>query len=261
MYKIGEFAKLCKTTSKTLRFYDSAGILKPDYIDSSTGYRYYYRNKIAAYYKIMSLKNIGCTIEEIHTHFMNATEEEIIALLSKKESELLTAYTKCSEMKRQYEQSLDMCKKSKDLNIKIIDDPINRRLRFTKNSEENELLLDDKDTLPCMQMLDELINGDTIVNVDYADLCLLLNKKNSAFFISFHVKNDELPVPKIIKHADSIKNSVMLIRLSKNKTLKEVSQILNLILAGFTKDTLFLWGASIDDELENEYFISMINFY
>ena len=41
MYKIGELSKLSNLPIKTLRYYDSEGLLSPDYIDAFTGYRYY----------------------------------------------------------------------------------------------------------------------------------------------------------------------------------------------------------------------------
>ena len=39
--KIGEFAKLCNSTAKLIRFYDDVGLLKPDRTDAVSGYRYY----------------------------------------------------------------------------------------------------------------------------------------------------------------------------------------------------------------------------
>ena len=45
-YSIGEIAKICKIPSSTLRYYDEIGVLKPSYIDSETGYRYYDREAL-----------------------------------------------------------------------------------------------------------------------------------------------------------------------------------------------------------------------
>jgi len=65
MYKIKELAELCKTSAKTLRFYDSLGLLKPDYVDKFTDYRYYSAYKIDEYNKIAALKDMGFTLSEI----------------------------------------------------------------------------------------------------------------------------------------------------------------------------------------------------
>lgn len=41
LLSIGELAKTTSVHTKSLRYYDKLGILKPKYIDSKTGYRYY----------------------------------------------------------------------------------------------------------------------------------------------------------------------------------------------------------------------------
>lgn len=66
-YSIGTFSKLTKTTVATLRFYDKEGLLKPAYTDSKTGYRYYLSSQLTELQKILSLRQIGVTIEQIKT--------------------------------------------------------------------------------------------------------------------------------------------------------------------------------------------------
>lgn len=39
-FSIGEVAKIHNITVETLRHYDRVGLLRPSYINSSTGYRY-----------------------------------------------------------------------------------------------------------------------------------------------------------------------------------------------------------------------------
>ena len=55
MYKIGEISKLCNLPVKTLRYYDSVGLLAPDYVDRFTGYRYYSANKLSDCNRIIAL--------------------------------------------------------------------------------------------------------------------------------------------------------------------------------------------------------------
>ena len=40
-FSIGEMSKLYNISIETLRHYDRIGILKPEYINKKTGYRYY----------------------------------------------------------------------------------------------------------------------------------------------------------------------------------------------------------------------------
>ncbi|MBC8571045.1 MerR family transcriptional regulator [Zongyangia hominis] len=65
MFRIGEFSKMGKTTIKTLRYYDEAGLLKPQSIDPMTGYRFYTTNQLMQLHKIQSLRQCGLSIDEV----------------------------------------------------------------------------------------------------------------------------------------------------------------------------------------------------
>ena len=65
MYRIGEFSKLSKTTIKALRYYEKEKLLIPFYIDKSTGYRYYEANQLLDLARIVSLRQIGLSINSI----------------------------------------------------------------------------------------------------------------------------------------------------------------------------------------------------
>ncbi len=87
MYKIGELSKLCSLPVKTLRYYDSEGILCPDYTDSFTGYRYYSANKLFDCHRIIALKELGFTLDEIKEQF-SLTSLELRKLIAVKLNEL-----------------------------------------------------------------------------------------------------------------------------------------------------------------------------
>ena len=63
-YKTGEFAKLANVTERTLRYYDKIGLIKPSSI-LSNGYRQYTDSDLLKLQKILSLKHLGFSIEEI----------------------------------------------------------------------------------------------------------------------------------------------------------------------------------------------------
>lgn len=88
MYKIGELSRLCRIPVKTLRYYDSEGLLVPDEIDSFTGYRYYSAARIADCNRIISLKELGFSLGEIKKHLHASTDEEILTLVEAKCAEL-----------------------------------------------------------------------------------------------------------------------------------------------------------------------------
>ncbi len=87
MYKIGELSKLCNIPVKTLRYYDSEGILCPEEVDVFTGYRYYSATQLSDCYRILALKELGFTLEEIRTG-QNLPPQQLARLLADKEQEL-----------------------------------------------------------------------------------------------------------------------------------------------------------------------------
>lgn len=59
MLKIGEFSKLSRVSVRMLRHYDEIGLLKPNAIDSFTGYRYYSEDQLPVAGRIAMLKDMG----------------------------------------------------------------------------------------------------------------------------------------------------------------------------------------------------------
>ena len=64
MYSTGKFAKLANVTERTIRYYDKIGLLKPSFV-LSNGYRQYTDSDLLKLQKILSLKHLGFSIEEI----------------------------------------------------------------------------------------------------------------------------------------------------------------------------------------------------
>ena len=89
MFKIGDFARLNKVTIKTLRHYDSLGLLQPEKIDSFTKYRYYSASQMPRLNRILALKDIGFSLEEIALILnKNMDLKQIRILLELKHSEI-----------------------------------------------------------------------------------------------------------------------------------------------------------------------------
>ncbi|MFV0394937.1 MAG: MerR family transcriptional regulator [Coprobacillaceae bacterium] len=62
MLKIGDFAILSKISIHMLRHYDQIDLLKPTYIDASSGYRYYTEEQLPIANQIQALKEMGCSL-------------------------------------------------------------------------------------------------------------------------------------------------------------------------------------------------------
>lgn len=75
-YTSGEFAKRAKVTIRTIRYYDKQGILKPSKV-SDSGYRLYTDEDFVRLQKIISLKYLGFSLEEIVAMTINDDAEDI----------------------------------------------------------------------------------------------------------------------------------------------------------------------------------------
>lgn len=64
-YSTGKFAKLANVTERTIRYYDKIGLLKPSFV-MENGYRYYTDEDLLKLQRIISLKNLGFSLEEIY---------------------------------------------------------------------------------------------------------------------------------------------------------------------------------------------------
>jgi DNA-binding transcriptional MerR regulator len=65
MIRIGDFSKLSRVSVKTLRYYDQMGLLKPICVDNFTGYRLYEYSQLSVLHRILALKDLGFSLEEI----------------------------------------------------------------------------------------------------------------------------------------------------------------------------------------------------
>jgi effector-binding domain-containing protein/DNA-binding transcriptional MerR regulator len=89
MFKIGDFAKLNRVTVTALRHYDTIGLLQPVKIDSFTGYRYYSADQMPRLNRIITLKELGFSLDEIAFILNNkAKADPLQMLLQLKHSEI-----------------------------------------------------------------------------------------------------------------------------------------------------------------------------
>ena len=65
MFKIGEFSKLVRVSPRMLRHYEKCGLFYPAEIDKFTGYRQYSAGQIPLLANIVTLRDVGFSIDEI----------------------------------------------------------------------------------------------------------------------------------------------------------------------------------------------------
>src|SRR5687767_871084 len=89
MLKIGEFAALARISIRMLRHYDEMGLLKPAQVDSESGYRYYKLEQLPRLNRILALKDLGLSLEEIRWLLNDAlSAEEIRGMFKLKQAQL-----------------------------------------------------------------------------------------------------------------------------------------------------------------------------
>lgn len=134
MYRIGEFSELTKTTIKTLRYYEKEGLLIPAYVDNQTGYRFYETSQLPELAKIISLRQMGISINNIKRILNGSDLEEI---LKQRKQELETEISISSSQLVQINNLLEGKNMEKEVILKELPSHIvYYKEGFIKNFEE-----------------------------------------------------------------------------------------------------------------------------
>ena len=116
---LGRFAKTGQLSRKALRLYDQLGILVPDYVDPSTGYRYYSPDQLEKARFIRMLRGMEMPLADIRRVLAAPTVEQAIELVDecvrkfetrvvgvRRAAEKVTAYLKKEPVKMTFEISV-----------------------------------------------------------------------------------------------------------------------------------------------------------
>jgi effector-binding domain-containing protein len=88
MLKIGDFSRLSQVPVKTLRYYDEQGLLTPTEVDRFTGYRYYSVSQLPRLNRLLALKDLGFSLEQIGRVLNEGvTVEQLRGMLRLKQAE------------------------------------------------------------------------------------------------------------------------------------------------------------------------------
>lgn len=89
MFKIGEFSRFSRVSIKMLRHYDDIGLLKPAHVDPESGYRYYTADQLPRLNRIILLKDLAFSLEQIALLLDEAlSSDEVRGILKLKRAEL-----------------------------------------------------------------------------------------------------------------------------------------------------------------------------
>lgn len=88
MFDTGKFSRMARVSKRTLRYYDSINLFKPVKVDPETGIRYYSAEQFADLNRIISLKELGMTLDQIRRMLADdVSSEEIYGMLLLKKAE------------------------------------------------------------------------------------------------------------------------------------------------------------------------------
>lgn len=91
MFRIGDFSRFSRVSVKMLRHYDELGLLKPAHVDPFTGYRYYTVDQLPRLNRIIALKDLGFSLDQIGALLDDdLTPDQIRGLLKLRQAEIQT---------------------------------------------------------------------------------------------------------------------------------------------------------------------------
>jgi DNA-binding transcriptional MerR regulator len=94
MFTIGDFARHGRVSVRMLRHYDALGLLHPAHTDSLTGYRWYEARQLSRLNRIVALKDLGFTLEQVRSILDDAVSaDELRGMLRLRRAELQSQVT------------------------------------------------------------------------------------------------------------------------------------------------------------------------
>lgn len=107
MFAIGDFARYGRVSVRMLRHYDSIGLLRPAHVDEATGYRHYDAAQLADLNRLVALKDLGFTLEQVRTLLADEISlVEVRAMLTLRRAELESAVAESAARLTQVESRL-----------------------------------------------------------------------------------------------------------------------------------------------------------
>jgi DNA-binding transcriptional MerR regulator len=136
MFKIGDFSRVARVSCRLLRYYDELGLLKPAEVERGSGYRYYSASQLPRLNRILVLRDLGLSLEEIAGIIdSNVGAAQLRDLLTKRRTQVEEAVAAESARLRQIESRIAQIDTENDLavdDVVIRPEPAHRILTARK---------------------------------------------------------------------------------------------------------------------------------
>jgi DNA-binding transcriptional MerR regulator len=107
MFTIGDFARHGRVSIRMLRHYDAIGLLRPAHVDQSSGYRFYQAAQLSRLNRIVALKGLGFTLQQVQAILdEDISTEELRGMLRLRRAELEAALAEAASGLAQVEARL-----------------------------------------------------------------------------------------------------------------------------------------------------------
>ena len=266
MKKISEFATLCGTSPKTLRFYERIGLLKATYTNPENGYRYYSDEQEREYGLITVFKEMGFTLEEIKNNILRADDAHILEILRQKEEELQKALKICAEQIAYYENT-----------TKYVSDDSKRSITIQRYDTERRLVVSDGTAIKtftcpadgmdiCTEVIKELFCVPGYVNLSLADVPDITEDR-PVLVHGLEGTMEEILSPDHdtlfdkSAHISDISTVLLSIKIFRESSIDEIDRITSKYIPLFSQNCAVLWGASFDNGNDNRVKVCMIGVY
>lgn len=108
LFTIGEVAKLFHLSVSSLRHYEQEGLLKPEYIDPDSGYRYYGTRQFEVLNSIRYLRVLDLPLSEISDFLSNREIERMEEKLQRQRQEVIEKQKELKRIERKINNRLQM---------------------------------------------------------------------------------------------------------------------------------------------------------
>lgn len=250
MVSIQEFARLCRCSTQTLRYYDRIGLFHPKYVDASSGYRYYSIEQSEEFFRIKELQEVGFSIKEIR-QLKELDEEAFLRQLDQKITmqEDLLAKTRAlketyQKRKRKMEEELREYAEKNEISIQRV----GLEIMLKRESDVVSLRMS-KDVDKIADLLQKM-QAQSLIELD---LCVFREQKGAMWEskgISDWITAEEAVTQMSEIPTESHPLAVHLFLINETITLRDIQRLIeSMMRLGYGKEeSLFSVSLALDDK-------------
>lgn len=121
-FTIGEISRLFNVKIATLRYYDEIGLLKPQYKDEQTNYRYYSTQQFERLNSIKYLRALDVPISKLLDFFNYREIDTLVEMLKKQQTEIARKKRELEQIERKISRRLTQIEDASNTSLNTIEE-------------------------------------------------------------------------------------------------------------------------------------------